>query len=434
MKKIFYIFLFLFLLFFSEKCYAFSYSSQSISFYNSGVTLQKQGKFDFAEQKYLQALKIQPDFIEAKKNLAIIYHNKALHSYSQDNYTKTVEYAKKAISYGLKREDTYTLLAMGYNYSGDLENAYEVYKKVLSIDPENNDAKQAMAMIDLKMKHYNQAENIYSTILKSNPNDLVSKNNLAYVNSQKNKEILNNSINNLPVVPHAPTALYRLIKPSAGITQNTVSRTKNILDLVWSEPNGKILLQELINKKIPITITQGAITANSVQQKQTNTLKLYGIIPIFSYDTSSLSVNIAFNYISDFYNPNIDAEHRIYDLQVFIHEFGHAFMNCKQPNHSNSIEEELGVSMIGLNSAYKIITGQYLDKMQTEQYSMNVLQSLLSDDHNKLPIYSGFFKNIQNYCINLPYPETYSNLPLMYRKLRADGRIAPVQNFYIYGR
>lgn len=375
-----------------------NYSHTAIEIYNSGVTFQRQNNYDTAEKKYIQALTIQPNFIEARKNLSIIYYNKALIYYHEEDFNNSIIYAKKALHCGYKTIDCYYIIANGYKNLNDNANAIAIYNKILELNPEDKPAQE----------------------------------NLKYVRYLHNEAILNNSINNLPRVPNAPAALYRLIKPSPGITKSTVKKTKYILDLIWSEPNGRIILQEILKKKIPIKITQGAVTANANYRKQKRTILLYGLIPIFSYDVSSLSVNIAFNYISDFYNPNIPPKHRIYDLQVFIHEFGHAFMYCKSSRLQDSLEEELGVSMIGFNSAYKIITGKYLTREQTEEYSKNIFESLLNDSHNQLPVYSGFNNMIQSYGINMPYTELYSNLPLMYKKLLEENKVSPLPNFSVY--
>lgn len=330
---------------------------------------------------------------------------------------------------------------VAFHKQHNLDAAEQKYRQTLKIQPDFAEAKQNLSAVYhtkaldyLKTNQNEKAQKLYYEILLITPKDNVAQQNLKYISQVQNEQFLNNSVNNMPVVPHAPQALYKLIKPSAGITKNTVERMKYILDLVWSEPNGQLLLQGILNHKIRINITQGVVTANAMHQKRTNTILLYGFIPIFSYDTSSNAVNIAFNYISDFYNPKIDAHHRIYDLQVFVHEFGHAFMFSKNSGHKDSIEEELGVSMLGYNSAYKILTGQYLTKEQTIEYSMSVLQSLLSDSHRDLPVHNGFNNEIQYYGIRLPYPETYSNLPAMYKKLLYEGKISPVPNFYMYGR
>ena len=88
--------------------------------------------------------------------------------------------------------------------------------------------------------------------------------------------------------------------------------------------------------------------------------------------------------------------------------------------------------MLGYNVAYKIITGEYMTREQTGQYSLDSLQALLLDDHRKLPLYNGFPRFIQGYGISLPYPEVYSHLPMMYKKLLDEGKVAPLPSFYIH--
>lgn len=414
-------------------CKQNEYSHSAIVIYNSGVSLQNQGKYEQAQEKYNQALKMQPDFVEAKKNLGILYYNLAIKKYSNENYTQAIEYSQKSLQFGQRQIDVYEIIARSYSEMNDFANAEVAYGKIIELSPSNNDsAMNSLAQIYLKTKDYEKAYVLYNKILKLNPNDKIAKQNLDYVSYYRDEKNLSLAINNIQSSQSAPKSLHRLIKRSSGISKDTTRKMENILDLIWSEPNGQILLKGLLSKKVHINITQGCLGANATKQQKQNTILLYGFIPIYSYKTSSIAVNIPFNYISDFYNPNLDARQRIYSLQVFVHEFGHAFINIKNPNHSNSIEEELGVSMIGYNCAYKIITGKYLTKDQTESYSNGTLQSLLSDEHRNLPVESGFNNEIKYYGINMPYVNVYSNLAQNYQKLLDEGNIKPVSNFRSY--
>jgi len=382
-------------------CFATNtYSSAAIQLYNSGVAYQRQGKYEIAEQKYNRVLKIQPNFAEAKHNLAVLYQVQAQNSYSNENYSNAIIYTKKALKF--KPNDV---------------NSYEI-----------------MAQCYSAMQDYNNANIIYNKILKSNPNDKIAQQNLKYVSYQHSEKVLTESLNNISIGHIAPNALYKLIKPSPGIDANTVEQMKTILDLVWSEPNGQHLLQTLMIAKTPINIGYNNVEANAQKTQKQRTFYAYGFIPVFTYTSNSNSVNISFNYISDFNNPNLEAHNRIYDLQVFIHEFGHAFMNVKKPKGYNSIEEELGVSMIGYNIANKVLTGKYLDRKQTELYSMGCLQSLLGDNHRNLPVYGNFNNFMQGFGVLMPYPEVYSNLPSMYKKLLSEGKVNPVPSFNQYLR
>lgn len=377
--------------------FAQNYSIHSMELYNAGVALQRNGQFEQAEQKYLQALQIQPNLTEANDNLATLYKN----------------WANK------------------YFKSSDYNNAIKMYKKSLSIDSSDQDTLQALAQTYLMNNQFDKAVQIYNKILITNPNDEISIQNLKYASSKIEDSKLNNSLNNLnELSPNtAPNALYGLIKPAAGISSSTVSKTKVILNLIWSDSNGRIILTALIKSRIPINITQCISDANATSSSKKNTFYLYGFIPIFSCDSSSLVVNVPFNYVSNVNNSSLSSYQRIYSLHVFIHEFCHAFRTLKYPNSHNSIEEELGASMIGYNIAYKILTGNYMNREQTQRYSKACLEALLKDSHRDLPIHSGFNEQMQAQGIKMPYPEVYSNLDSIYQGLLQEQKIRPVANF-----
>lgn len=411
-------------------CQTFEYSNAAIALYNAGAALQNQRKYELAEQKYLQALKVQPNFAEARKNLSVIYHNQAINACANNDNQKAIEYAKKSLNYDSKLSGSYNTLAICYSNLNDYEQAIAAFNKVLSFKPNDYSTMQSLAQEYIKANQYSKASEVYNKILQLHPDDSVAKQNLKFASSKIDDCNLKNSLNNVTVVQgEAPASLYRLIKPSAGITNQTVGKMKSILDLIWSEPNGREILKTLIAAKVPINITQGAMNANATKSDKQNTLYLYGFIPIFTYNTSSLAVNIPFNYISDFNDPNLAPYQRIYSLHVFIHEFCHAFRSVKYPQSVNSIEEELGVSMIAYNISYKVITGKYLTYNQTQQYSMACLESLLKDEHRNLPVYSNFKSNMQMLGIQMPYPEAYANLNSMYQELLQERKVYPVANF-----
>ena len=408
------------------------YSTEAITLYNSGCNLQKTGKYELAEQKYNQALKVQPNLAEAKKNLAIIYHNKALNSYANNDFDYAVVFAKKSLVFDSKLIESYTILARSYADLEDYPSAVDVYSKILAMRPKDFSSLQSLAQIYIKTKNYEEAETLYRQILALSPEDPVARQNLHYVSFQKTETSLKKKINEVRALSQAPKAVYRLIKPSAGITPKTVKNMEKILDLVWSEPNGQLYLQAMADKKVPIKITQGTLSANATVQQKQNTLMLYGFIPVYEYKTSSFSVNVPFNYISDFYDSSLDAYKRIYSLQVFLHEFGHMYMNIKNPGNTNSLEEELGVTMIGYNAAHKMLTDGYLNKEQTEKYCMESLESLLQDEHRTLPVYSGFNRSVQGLGIAMPYPEVYSDIPAIYKKLLDEKKVYPAETFVRY--
>lgn len=350
---------------FQISCIATQYSNNAIDLYNQGVMLHKQGKYELARQKYLQAINIQPDFSEARNNLGVIYQTLANKAFEKQDYNNAAHYTKKYLEF--------------------------------------------------------------------HPNEEMAKQNLQIANSRISDQKLNDSINNLNINHIAPDNIYYLISSYNGVDGYYTEKMKTILDLIYSEPNGKLLLSALPKQKVSINLINNNVKADVKREQQKQTLYLWFIIPVVSFTTnSSVNINFPASYIANFNNKKLHASERIYNLQIFIHEFGHAFIGIKQPKDKNSIEEELGVSMIGYNIANKIITGEYLTQEQTKKYSEDCLISLLSDEHRNLPVYSKFNKTIQKYGITMPYPEIYSNIPSMYKKLLSEGKVQNVQTIDIY--
>lgn len=403
------------------------YSTVSIQIYKTAAAYQKQGKYELAEKTYNRVLVMQPNFVEAKDNLALIYRDIANRCYAQSEYSKGIAYSKKALTYNPKNLDVYNILALCYLELNDQPNLILTYQKIISLDPKDDLTMNALAAAYLKTNQFEKATEICNKILVINPSDEQTQKMLKYISFNYPDKSLKNSNNNSTMEHKTPEKLYKLIKAPEDVDQETTDKIKTILDLIWNDSNGQIMLKTLMDHKVPINII-----AEDVNLNQTKTLDPYGTIPISSILNSSVKVNIPISHIDNFDNPNLYPYQRIYNLQVFIHELGHAFIEIKNPKNTDSMEEEIGVSMIGYNIANKIVTGKYLTQSETETYSMQCLKTLLSGEHKNLRMISDFNKNIKEYGISIPYQDTYSNIPAMYKTLLSEGKIKPVSSFGSY--
>lgn len=423
----------LFLIFCSinmQNCFAQNnYSHDSIIIYNQGVAFHNQQKYEQASQKYLQVLKIQPDFSEAKKNLGKAYRGISYQYYSKGDYNNAVIYAKKALEINNNELEAYYIIADSYKSLEDYENAIAIYNKLLAMRPNDDSILNSLAYIYIKTNQNEKAQDIYKKILLINPNDKIAQQNIKYVNYKQTDKKLTQSLNNLQITEHAPKKVYRRIKRDWGINKDYTQSMKPILDLIWSEPSGKVLLSAIAKNRIPIRIVDKDKKAITLHSQQTVTTYDFGMVPVSSYTTSSIAVYIPITYIENFNNPNLSANERINSLVVFVHEFGHAFMFINDQNNKDSIEEEIGVSMIGYNLANKVLSGSYLDREQAKTYGMSCFEGIFTDEHKDLPIYSNFNRRLKFYGIDLPYPDEYSNLIQMYKKLREENKIGPVRSF-----
>ena len=352
--------------------------------FKQGEKLQNKGQYEQAEQKYIEAMKLNPNSIAVKEKLASMLKKQLEDCFDAKDYNKAIYYGEKLLKYDDSKSTNYYNMGSAYYNLKNYPKAYEYYKKVLSLNPNDTKAQQLL-----------EAANYY-----------IEKDNL------------NTQLNNVRITKEAPSGLYQLIK--TDLSTDIRTEAEDILDLIWAVPEGQILLKTLWTNKIPIIIVQEGPRAEFNWQCQSS--------------GCSSNITIPVKYLNDLNNFNIAADYRIYNMNVFMHEMGHAFCysTTRKLKPQDSLEEELDVSMIGYNIAYKIVTGKYLDRYQTKNLSRRTFSALLTDDHKDLPVYSGVSKKFSDYGIFLPYAEFYSNLPEMYQQLLSEGKTSNVPNLDKY--
>lgn len=349
----------------------------ALNLHNQGNTLRNQNKYELAEQKYAEAVKISPDYTPARDSLVSMYRVLLRDNYGAGNYQNAAYYGEKLIKYQVSDAFNYFLIANCYTELQDYEKALYYYKKCLSYRPN------------------------YSPAIT----------NIEYVKSKMENMNLNTSINRVRVSERAPSQLYYLIK--TDLSANVKTQTEYILDLIWQTNDGRVILKQLYQNNIPIKIIQSDEIAHSSWR-------------VVNGKAVPTEIVIPVKYIDNLNNTNLAALERIHHLGVFMHEFGHSFARIIAPQSRNSMEEEMAITMIAFNISYIIITGNSPSLEQTEKYSMNCFAGLLFDNHKELPVYSGIGEKFRSSGIEMPYHRVYSNLPEMYEKLLSAGAITPV--------
>lgn len=316
---------------------------------------------------------------QVQSNTDLVNKNYSLffQAYNERNYSNAVYYGEQSIPY--MPADAKNLAALAYSY--------------------------------VELKNYQKASDYYNKALIIEPNNDDLKKKIKYLNAYQEDQNLNKSINNIRVTEKAPARLYALINTS--LSSDIKSEVEGIFDLVWNVPDGRRLLTTIWESRIPIYIVQSDGNAHTTALVRNGT-------------STVQSITIPVKYIDKLNNPNLLGIARIDAFATFLHEFGHAYSRINDPRSFNSMEEEMGVEMLGYNISYRIVTGSYLNKKQVQDFYPHFLIGLLSDDHRNLPVYSGFDKRVQSYGVSLPYPEVYSDLVPMYKKLLSLGKTTQV--------
>jgi type IV pilus assembly protein PilF len=113
-----------------------------------GLAYNKKNKYELAEQKYLKAISIKPDYSEAKNNLGLNY----LAMKRWDDAARQLKDVTEDIFYS--DQETATInLARAYYYKGDLDRALAILRSVVANNPRN-----PIARLDLGRVYFAEAK------------------------------------------------------------------------------------------------------------------------------------------------------------------------------------------------------------------------------------------------------------------------------------
>lgn len=107
---------------------------------NLGVLYAKSNYLDLAINEFNNAVANKPDYADAYNNLGATYIRKGL-------YEKAINECIKAIKYNNRYIDAYYNLGTAYFNNKQLDQALEILKMVLSIDPDHHDARELLNLI-----------------------------------------------------------------------------------------------------------------------------------------------------------------------------------------------------------------------------------------------------------------------------------------------
>jgi tetratricopeptide (TPR) repeat protein/peroxiredoxin len=108
--------------------------------YSLGMLYAQQSQMQKAEDYLQRAIDLRPDYPEALNNLGVLFVR-------QQNYAKAEGQFKSGIRVSPKFDQSYLNLARLYAMQNDKDRARQVLQELLSVEPENQTAKQAMEML-----------------------------------------------------------------------------------------------------------------------------------------------------------------------------------------------------------------------------------------------------------------------------------------------
>jgi len=297
---------------------------------------------------------------------------------------------------------------------------------------------------DLALKNYEKAYNIAPDEYEQNQiikeikyvNEVKQQNGENQINStQQNEENqivlmqkkMVEELETFRITQQPPQLLFNLIVNTGNLQPDSITKTCEILSILWQNPEARKLLTMLINYKIPIYITpgeqkSGASTQVSVYANRYTAEKKYVL---------DIKLEIGEKVLESYKNRNNSSYMAsVEPIAIVCHELCHIMRNVVNHDMKNSLEEELSAIMIGMNITNKVLLGRELNTEETEYYSKMFLyeMSFNAAAYGKLQVYSGFNNFIESYGIYPPHPDIYQNIPEVYKKIRDNPNTTKFDN------
>ena len=129
------------------------------------VQNQKKNNLQIAEKLYRETLKINPNHVDARNNLGIIFQ-------ALGEFQKAVDCFQKVIQIQPDRvDDAHVGLGLVFKELGEHQKAMSCYEKAIEIDPNYAGAYDNLGNILVILKKFNEAIKIYQQALRLKPGD-----------------------------------------------------------------------------------------------------------------------------------------------------------------------------------------------------------------------------------------------------------------------
>jgi len=208
-----------------------------------------------------------------------------------------------------------------------------------------------------------------------------------------------------------PAKLNSLVCFDPQIKSSTKTKTYEILSYIWSDYEGKVLLNNLIKDNIKIYILSNKFIPHAEIKHSSDPWDNY----------AKIKVRIEENSVQEFKNKSMSEFCTQDSIRVFIHEICHAVAgyNPEYKMYANSIEEELCIDMICKNILFRLMGEKGLSEDDAKIASRIILLNLLTDSHKDLCLHNQFNIEMTDVLgINIPYYDDYSDILKVYQDIR----------------
>ena len=157
--------------------------NQANVFYNQGIALMKEGKIDKAEDAFTRSLSVNPNNAYAYSMRASVREQREI-AKDESNYNSAIEDYEKAISIQPDNPEFYDSLAMLQRKAGYYEDAMSTLEKVLELDPGFFEAAGDLGSLHIQRGNLEKAIRYFKKALAANPSFIQARENLEQARRQ----------------------------------------------------------------------------------------------------------------------------------------------------------------------------------------------------------------------------------------------------------
>lgn len=271
----------------------------------------------------------------------------------------------------------------------DFLSALLYYKKAIDINPKEADINK-LGQIYYVIGDYKNALKCFETALKLNPKNERTQIKIEITKNQIDKIKENEKINQLEPKETAPKEIHALIKIEGRLKDtNSEEKLHKIINFIWSDPQGKVLLQTIYNVQANLYIKRNIKNSYFTCYQTLPMTDAYEYNQVLK-NSLAYSINIEKRIyikesdISRFQEKNTTLPENLSSIMVVTHELCHFIKFLGYPKSAGTKQEELICYVVGFDLASRVLTGESLTDNEIKMYTSKIYNSMRHNSYKQL--------------------------------------------------
>lgn len=297
----------------------------------------------------------------------------------------------------------------------DFKNAVRYYQQAIIINKNEADLNK-LGLIYFINNNYYDSLKCFEESLKINPKNELTEKKIHYVKYKISRKEKDDNYTQKSPKQTAPEYIHALVKTDGKINdEKDLDKLHKIIDFIWSDNQGKILLKTVANGGLQIYLKQNiahsCFMASRINQN-------YAYIPyhpelsnLVAYNINvSKKIYIKEKAISKFQESDTNWFENECAIMVVTHELCHMIKYMHYPTSTDSREEELIAYMFGLDLASKALTDTPLTEDKTIEYATIIYNSVFDRNYHNIVSKDDSAYKLKKLGFELPYYYLYQNM------------------------